>query len=283
MDLDWNEHYYAIAKDGSFVNSDQYLQFLHQCDLSYEIVDNDLIDPDKLQLLIKVNEKSFNYRLLKELASKRLYDSKVKLNLNIRFDPININDYDLVINATYANINYLLPDNDRIDYQFELCEKPIVLLNKEFDRKSFVIMDGPFMCIDPYMQNSGAFWSPKYSDAHVMGHVEHAIHHRNVGKFPEIPDGYDGYIDSNMMYNRPNTNIEKFISSAKDFFPSIKIQHIGSMYTIRTVLPNRDHDDARPSYITKHSDKLYSVFSGKIGTCVDIANKLVKIITDEKD
>jgi type IV pilus assembly protein PilB len=52
------------------------------------------------------------------------------------------------------------------------------------------------------------------------------------------------------------------------------------MYTIRTVLPMREHDDARPSYITKHSDRLYSIFSGKIGTCVDIANELVKIINE---
>ena len=48
------------------------------------------------------------------------------------------------------------------------------------------------------------------------------------------------------------------------------------MFTIRAVLPNRDHDDARPSIITMHNDKCYSLFSGKIVTAVDKANDLLK-------
>ena len=71
----------------------------------------------------------------------------------------------------------------------------------------------------------------------------------------------------------------KFIDSASKFFVDIeKAVHIGSLYTIRAVLPNRDHDDARPSLIAKHSNSLYSLFSGKISTCVDVANDLVRYV-----
>ena len=56
------------------------------------------------------------------------------------------------------------------------------------------------------------------------------------------------------------------------------VYYHGSMFTIRTVLPNRDHDDARPSSIIKHSDRFYSIFGGKIGTSVSIANDLIKQI-----
>ena len=38
------------------------------------------------------------------------------------------------------------------------------------------------------------------------------------------------------------------------------------MFTIRTVLPYRDHDDSRPTIINQIDNKLITVFSGKIPT-----------------
>ena len=46
------------------------------------------------------------------------------------------------------------------------------------------------------------------------------------------------------------------------------------MYTIRTVLSNRDYDDARPSIVDKESKSKYLIFSGKISTAVDAADEL---------
>ena len=77
----------------------------------------------------------------------------------------------------------------------------------------------------------------------------------------------------------PITNIDKFIESAKKFFVDIdKAEHIGSMYTFRTVLPNRDKDDARPTLVEKHNDKMFTLFSGKIGTCVDAIEQILEDI-----
>ena len=50
------------------------------------------------------------------------------------------------------------------------------------------------------------------------------------------------------------------------------------MYTIRTVLKDRDFDDARPSIVEKESASKYSVFSGKISTAVDTADELNQYI-----
>ena len=47
------------------------------------------------------------------------------------------------------------------------------------------------------------------------------------------------------------------------------------MFTIRTVLAHRDYDDARPTLVMKESDKVFTIFSGKIGTCVQAANQVV--------
>ena len=69
------------------------------------------------------------------------------------------------------------------------------------------------------------------------------------------------------------------------FFPGIKeeAEYIGSMFTIRTVLPNREHDDARPTIIKKIGDRLITVFSGKIPTCVDTAEEILKIIKEKNE
>ena len=63
------------------------------------------------------------------------------------------------------------------------------------------------------------------------------------------------------------------------FFKDIeKSEHIGSMFTFRTVLPNRDKDDARPTSVEKQTDNILNVFSGKIGTCVNAATEVLNEI-----
>ena len=82
-----------------------------------------------------------------------------------------------------------------------------------------------------------------------------------------------------IVKNPSITNIDKFIESAKKFFVDIdKAEHIGSMFTFRTVLPNRDNDDARPTLVENVTDKIFNVFSGKIGTCVSSAEKLMECV-----
>ena len=39
-------------------------------------------------------------------------------------------------------------------------------------------------------------------------------------------------------------------------------------------LPNREHDDARPTFYERNNGVI-DVLSGKIGTCVDLAQKIV--------
>ncbi len=49
------------------------------------------------------------------------------------------------------------------------------------------------------------------------------------------------------------------------------------MFTIRTVLPYHDHDDARPTIVEQFGDNIVTIFSGKIPTCVDAANRVLHI------
>ena len=53
------------------------------------------------------------------------------------------------------------------------------------------------------------------------------------------------------------------------------------MYTIRTVLSNKEKDDARPTLVEKVKDNVYTLFSGKIDTCVNASNQLIQRIQND--
>ena len=85
-------------------------------------------------------------------------------------------------------------------------------------------------------------------------------------------------MNNGIIKNPPITKYEKFIDSASEYFVGIeKSVHIGSMFTIRTVLPFRDHDDARPTIVEQVDDNIVTIFSGKIPTCIDSAQQVLNI------
>jgi hypothetical protein len=134
---------------------------------------------------------------------------------------------------------------------------------------SIVVMDGPFMSVDPIGR----------SDKHVLGNVVHAIHASNAGYDAEIPAELLPYLNRGVIPNPQHTKFDKFIETGEQFIPALRrARHIGSMYTVRTVLDNRDHDDARPTDVSRVGDKLIRIFSGKIGNCIDGARAALALI-----
>lgn len=262
-------HYYCIASENSLVDKQQYLQFLNQAELEYEECSLPLITEGSVELTVKVKEDLFDPEKLKQVCHSELQKLNIKFIPNCEFNTSLLEQYPYVVNATYANLNAILPEDQQQEYQFEICEKPILKLPPQYRGVSIVIMDGPFTCIDPLGE----------TEYHVMGNVVHAIHHTNTGLTAKVPEELKSLLNRGIIKNPAVTNINKFITSASKFFKGVtEAEHIGSMYTIRTVLPQRDHDDARPSYIKMHSPSLYSVFSGKISTCVDTANNITELI-----
>jgi len=260
------EHYYCIASQDSKVTAKQYVDFLNDVNLYYEEKKLDFLQENVVDLVVKVKEYLFDPKKLKQICWDKLNTHNVNVVLNTEYMD---SDYESVVNATYANLNMILPSDKQKKYQFELCEKPVVKLSEEYRNKSVVVMDGPFMCIDP-LGDTGL---------HVMGNVVHAIHSTNVGEFPEYDSKFDDLLNNGIVKNPSVTNIDKFIESAKMFFKDIEnAEHIGSMFTIRTVLPNRDKDDARPTLVENPVDNIFNLFSGKIGTCVSATDELMEYI-----
>lgn len=264
------EHYYCVAKEGTRISGEECKKVFDKFCLEYEEKDSGVTNNNNLSLSVKVKEFLFDPVILKEICMKNIKKFGVNLLLNTEAKKESMGDYDLTVVATYSENNSWIENfpNAQKDYQYEICEKLVLKLPEKFNKKSVVIFDGDFMCIDPFGR-TGYF---------AMGNVIHAVHERQIGKKAEINEKYKQVLNKGVIKNPPFTNYDKFIETAEGFFPGVnKAEHIGSMFTVRTVLPYRDHDDARPTIVEQIDDNLVTVFSGKIPTCVNAANQVLKI------
>ena len=265
------EHYYCISKNDSFTSSQQFLDFCNEFNLNFEKSELSCVNKNSVEFCLKVKESIYDPEKLKEFSWKKLKENNVKVNLNTKAKEEFFKNFDWIIICTYSNINSLLQNHPNLqkEYQFEVCEKPVVKLPNSFKNKSIVIMDGPFMCIDPLAN----------TDLHLLCNVENEIHQTNTGLLPDIDEKYLPLLDCGIIKQPPITNFKKFIQSSIPFFPEIEhAEHIGSMFTVRAVPPRVENTDARPTLVTQIDEKIISLFSGKITTCVEAANEVQKII-----
>ena len=264
------EHYYCIAKENSLTSAKQFLDFCNKFQLEYTPSQLQFMNKDSIEMCIRVKESIYDPEKLKQICWKKLKDQNVKIHLGNKVSDDLFEKFDRVVICAYTGINQLLKQypTQQNEYQFELCEKPVVKLPESFKNKSVVIMDGPFMCIDP-LGNTGL---------HLLCNVVHEIHQTNIGKYPSINKKFVDLIDKGIIKNPSQTNFPKFIESTIDFIPKItEAKHVGSMFTYRAVPPRVEETDARPTIVKEINNKIVTLFSGKITTCVEAARKVEKI------
>jgi hypothetical protein len=265
-------HYYAIAKEGSKVSGEVYLEVLRTHGLPFEIETLPQVNADAVDVVVRATEHLYDPAKLRELVRERLIDAGVTLMLNREVHVDELHEYDFVVVATYAHFNSALKERTDAhrDYQYEVCEKLVVEMPDELKGMSLVVMDGPFMCFDP-LGDTG------YS---VMGHVDHAIHQRSFGTYAQVPEYLVPLLNKGIIANPEYTNFEKFIASGTHFVPALAhARHVGSMYTIRTVLPKVDATDERPTIIESLDHRVFTIYSGKVGNSVQAARDVVAMIT----
>jgi len=264
------DHHYAIASSGSFLSGSEYISFLDKFSLEYEILENNFINSSAIDILVKVEESLLDYHKIYKISKDRLLKSNVCLKLNSEFTEEMIAGYDKVVNCTYSSINKLTPWAKKREYQFEVCEKICVSPPKNLHGVSLVVMDGPFMCIDPYGDTGFS----------LLGNVVHAIHASNIGHTPIVPNNISPYLNKGIVSTKEISKFQSFIESGSHFIKDFdKCQYVGSMFTVRAVLPYKDDSDERPTIVTEMNGNVINIFSGKIDTCVSAADKVLEIIS----
>ena len=76
------------------------------------------------------------------------------------------------------------------------------------------------------------------------------------------------------------SNFKKFINHGSIYLPFLKdAKYIGSYFIIRTIKQNVEKTDERIGDIKNIDKKFISILSGKWNTCVNIANRVEKLLS----
>ncbi len=256
-------NYYLVANK-SKVSSSKYIKFLKKNRLYNKIVKSLFLNKE-LDKTILTDEKILNYFIFKKIVSKKIQFSKLKINLNEEFEKDNLKNYDKVILATYSNNNQILKKlgvKKLVDFKFELVEKIVIELPKEFSKKSFVVIDGKFVCVDPYL-------GTKY---HLLSDVKLSKLETMIGKIPIFKNKNKKYLNKGIIKNIKISRFKRFIKRSSSYLPFLnKAKYVGSMYVVRVIKKDKENTDERTSTVTNHTKKIISIMSGKWNNCVYLA------------
>ena len=256
-------NYYLVANT-SKTSYKKYEQFLIKNNLYY--ISKNLFSNNKfIEKTILTKEKILNIFNFKKIVIDKIKKSNLNLKLKKEFNKKNLEEYDKVIIATYSNNNLLLRKlgiKKLSDYKFQLVEKILVKLPKQYSKKSFIVIDGNYVCVDPYL-------GTKY---HLLSDVKLSKLETTIGKFPTFKNKNKKYLNKGIIKNIKISRFNKFINRSSSYLPFLReAKYIGSMYVVRTIKKNKEKTDERTSSVNFHSNKILSVLSGKWNNCVFLA------------
>ena len=259
-------NYYSIAKK-SKVNFKKYKNFLIKNKLFFKELKL-LKDVPTLEKSILVKEKILNINKIKKILTKKLKKNKIRLFLNREFKKKDLINYDKVLIATYSNNNSVLSKlgiKDLNAYKYQLVEKIVIKLPKKFKKKSFVVMDGDFVCVDPYLG----------TDYHLLSDVKLSKLETVTSIFPKFMSNKKRFLNKGIIKDIKISKFKKFISNSSKYLPFLKqSKYIGSMFVVRALKKNKEKTDERVTSINYHNKKIISIFSGKWNNCVYLAKNL---------
>jgi hypothetical protein len=253
-------HYYCVAKNNSHVTGEEFLAFCDGLGLPYEQATPLQVLGSAVDACVRVPEATVNVKALRATLYREL--AGVEFYPDTTIQPDQLTDYDWVIQSTYGRSTSKV-------LRWEVCETALVRLGRQFAGRSFVILDGPFACLDP---------EPDTTE-HVLYDVANSVHSANVGTAPHIPAHLAPLVDRGRVFTA-HTRVEAMLQTLRRFLGGVGIpEYCGSRFTVRAVLPDVEATDARPTLVERRG-RVVSILSGKIATAVTAAEQVAGLVRE---
>lgn len=256
------QHHYVVAP-GSKVTPDECLAFCDRLGLPYEVIDKPR-HVHTADLVVRVPEAFVDVDVLRRLLRRDLAAAGVGLQLNRRVQPGDVDDYDIVVRATYGQ-----PWSKPLRY--EVCEVALLELGR-YTGESYVVIDGDYVSLDPH------------GGLYALYDVAHSVHASAEGDSAPLLAEYGDLLNRVGPVRTPRSRVDAMCESAGRFLwglepggLGVSIYH-GSWFAVRAVLPDVDATDERPTLVER-SGNVVSVLSGKICTAVAAARAVVEAAT----
>ena len=263
-------NYYAIAAEDSKTSPERFEEFCQIVKIRFrrELPPAHLLAPNMISACYCVPEPVFDYDTVRQIILRMLSASTANVHLKTPLANVEAaenrfrvtttdgtREYDGLINATYFNLNRInaLVGAPQRTYRFEDVVIPIF----RYDSPPFglTVMDGQFCSVMPRGFRMGEF---------LLYHVKHSVLRECLG-----PEGF-----SEPM---PFDDDRPLFEASTEFFPFLAGKRSIERYrAIRITWENPD--DARRSVLYDDVPNYWSVLSGKVTTCVDVAEELVRAV-----
>lgn len=252
-----NQFYYFFKKMGAYITP------LHDT-LKWELFNSSLIEN-----AFFVHESIYDWVILKKILLDRLHHAGVNVFFNQEILRIEqresalgvINQHNdffsakKIFSCVYADANQLRMNShlSTIPFKYQLAELPLIKPPPILQKRAITIMDGQFFTMLPYPTK----------DCHTVGHVRYTNH----------CSWTDPALVNQIRTQKKQSNFIYMKKDAARFMPQLAdIENQESLYEIRTLLQNTQHDDGRPIlfYEDKKIKNFFTVVGGKIDNIYDI-------------
>jgi len=269
--LDFNfKNYYALARKNSRVDTDHFEKFCKTNKIRAKIVDipDKIFNQKNISKCYLVEEGIYNYVIFKNILKKRLSQisnikiltkssvvayvdesKKIELNKNKKFN------FDLIINATYDNINeFIAFKKNKIKLEYNLQEMCKIKIPGE--RFGATVLDGNFPSILP---NSGV------KGQYLFAHAKYSQLIKLKSKLK--PSAFS-------MPENFKSNSREIFSKSKKYLKILDNSTYDSSFFVTRAVNVDSLTDSRKSEIILHDNGNITIFSGKIISAEHIGLKL---------
>ena len=267
-------NYYGIAKNNSKTNYKKYINFLKKNKLKFKKFRSKDFTQN-VQGSIVTNEKILNYFKAKKKILKILKNKNINILKNKVLKKDNINDYFKIIICAYDQNNYVLKKigiKPKKKYRYELVEKILIKLPKRYRNKSYIILDGKFVCVDPFLN----------TNYHLLSDNKNSKIEISRGFFPKFKNIKKKYLTKGFLKNKKNSNFRKFIKNGSKYLSFLNhAKFVSTVFVIRTLELKKEKTDQRTNYVNFVNEKVITVLSGKWNTSVGVAKEIFKKINEK--
>jgi len=150
-------------------------------------------------------------------------------------------------------------------FKYQLVEKIVIKLPKKYRKKSFVVIDGDFVCVDPYLG----------TNYHLLSDVKLSKLETMISKLPRFKSKKTKFLNKGIIKNIKFSKYYEFIDRSSKYLPFLKkSKYVGSMFVVRALKKNKEKTDERTTSVYFHTKKILSIFSGKWNNCIYLAKNL---------
>lgn len=265
------KNFYGISIKKTKTSFQKYLSFLKNNKLKYRIIKKNKDFSRNIEGTIISEEKNLNYFKIKKKIYRILKKKKIKVHLNKEFTKSICKDFSKIIIACYDQNNKVLQKigvKPKKKFKFELIEKIIIKLPEYYKNKSYMVLDGKFVSLDPYLG----------TNYHLLSDVRFSKLEIIKNYLPTFKNKKKTYLNKGIIKNIKQSKFKKFIENSSKYLPFLtKAKYIGSFFVVRAIEIGKEKTDERLNSIRFYEKKkIITIFSGKWNTSIGLAKFILK-------